>query len=64
MKGKDRTRVRVDFTVELDAKAYRWALDPDASNTEIRRQVKADALNAILFNLTDNGVDVEVVESR
>ena len=64
MKGKDRTRVRVDFTIELDTRAYRWAFDPGANNTEIRRQVKADALNGILFKLGDEGVEAEVVESR
>ncbi|AZS06600.1 hypothetical protein SEA_JACOREN57_33 [Mycobacterium phage JacoRen57] len=54
-------RVRVNFTVEVDAEQYREAMGEELTKVEIRERIQNMALNRVMYGLGDEGVKVELL---
>ena len=51
-------RVRVNFTMDVDADAYRDAVEEDISNEEVRARIQRDIMQDTAISLGDLSHDI------
>ena len=54
-------RVRVNFTLEIDAEQYREAMQEELTKQEIRAVIQRDCRQDLMESLADKGVRAEML---
>lgn len=54
-------RVRLNYTIDIDVQQYQDALGEDMTKVQIRNKIQEDNIRALLEELKDQGVEVELL---